>query len=160
MCHHCASRQSWIASYQDPRWNAIWLGILGLFSFLLLAVFFLTRDENSKREEEKKAPLASSLTVSNVKTRSVSLNGGNEIYIMGEVRNASEISLNCIVFEARLYTKKDDLADYLLLEQSKLIVSGNETSIFRLKGSTALNADEIEDVQVKALSAKKASRCY
>ncbi|MCL2298168.1 MAG: hypothetical protein FWC38_03865 [Proteobacteria bacterium] len=136
---------------------AIFGGIGLIVVFMFVFVYAL---ERSSKGEEKRTAWESSLTISNVKTRSVSLNGGNEIYVMGEVHNTSEIPLNCIVFEVRLSTKKEDLADYLLLEQSKLLVSGNETSIFRIKGSTMLNADEIEDVQVKALSAKKANKCY
>lgn len=160
ICHHCASSQSWVASYQDSRCGFIWLGIFGLFFILMIFFTYIYEGGSKKKEEEKRAPLAASLTVSNIETRSVFLDGVNEIYVMGEAHNVSNISLSDIVFEVRLYTENNHLADYLLLEQSKLTVPNNGTSNFRIRGNTILDADEIKDIQVKILKAKKANECY
>ncbi|MDR1530060.1 MAG: hypothetical protein LBS40_06665 [Burkholderiales bacterium] len=154
ICQHCLSHQSWIGNNQDPRFPFV---IFGGGAVVFLILFLFVHFFDSRKDNEKSSsPVASSIVLSDIKTRFALCSETCEIYIIGEAHNASKQAQSGIVFEVRLFDNEDHVADYLLLKQAKLRIAAQNSSKFRIRGETLLKPNEIKNVEVKAIR----STCY
>ncbi|MBI5527120.1 MAG: hypothetical protein HY897_12365 [Deltaproteobacteria bacterium] len=156
-CQHCHGHQSWISDQTDPRMMAgmvVFFVALGLLAFVAVTRTAARLDPTESSRES----LRPSVAVSDVSYRFGKGNNADQVYVMGEVANSSDVDAADVFLRIDLRDREGKLVDSFMEGLWKLVIPARVKTRFRTTTSTPIAPEDVARIEVAVERARKADK--